>query len=439
MNKIFLIIQREYLTRVKKKSFIIMTIVGPLLMSALIFAQFWLKMIPEEKQLIQVIDESGLMKGKLESTESQVFIYGGTDLAAAKKLFYNSNFNIIVYIPENILSSQAVQFFYKKQPGIGTSDYIKTTIQNHLEDLKLLASGIDRDALKSTKTKLTLVATQLEESGVQKNKNNEISMMLGLAAGLLIYIFIFLYGAQVMRGVIEEKTSRIVEVIISSVKPFQLMMGKIIGIALVGLTQFVLWIALSAVGTSVVGNFFDKSKVSQNMVEETYKSNAPKSENFKEMKMTEKAHVMDSFLDMVNLPVMLVAFLIYFLGGYLLYGALFAAVGSAVDSEADTQQFMLPITIPLILSFMLAQNVMTNPESSLAFWLSIIPLTSPVIMMVRIPFGVPYTELLLSISLLILGFIGATWMSAKIYRTGILMYGKKNSYRELWKWLFYKG
>jgi ABC-2 type transport system permease protein len=181
----------------------------------------------------------------------------------------------------------------------------------------------------------------------------------------------------------------------------------------------------------------DKQNVDQ--MEQTFKTNIPQKAAFKEMPTDEKAEIMDSFLSQVNLPIMLFSFLFYFLGGYLLYGALFAAVGSAVDNEADTQQFMLPLTIPLILSFTLAQNVMTNPESSLAFWLSVFPLTSPVIMMVRIPFGVPYFDLILSMIMLVLGFIGATWVSAKIYRTGILMYGKKSSYKELWKWLFYKG
>jgi ABC-2 type transport system permease protein len=193
------------------------------------------------------------------------------------------------------------------------------------------------------------------------------------------------------------------------------------------------------VGIGLVGNLFVKDNVNVDQVEQTFKTNIPEKAAFKEMSTDKKAEIMDSFFDQVNLPVMLFSFLFYFLGGYLLYGALFAAVGSAVDNEADTQQFMLPLTIPLILSFTLAQNVMTNPESSLAFWLSVFPLTSPVIMMVRIPFGVPYFDLIFSMLMLVAGFIGATWISAKIYRTGILMYGKKSSYKELWKWLFYKG
>ena len=439
MNKILLIVQREYLTRVKKKSFIIMTILGPLLMVGLIFAQFWIKMIPEETQKILVVDESQLFLNKLENTPNQQFTFSKSDLQDAKVQLYSSDYSTVLFIPSNVLDSQAIQLFYKKQPSLGTQDYIETVISNKLEELKLLASGIQVKQLESIKTKLTLTTTKVEKSGSMETKNNEVSMMLGFLAGILIYVFIFLYGAQVMRGVIEEKTSRIIEVIISSVKPFQLMMGKIVGIALVGLTQFLLWIILSAIGVSVVGSYFSKNEINKIQIEETYKTNLPKNAHFKEMGSEGKAAMMDSFFKDINVPVMVFSFLFYFLGGYLLYGALFAAVGSAVDSEADTQQFMIPLTIPLILSFTLAQNVMTNPESSMAFWLSIFPLTSPVIMMVRIPFGVPYFDLVLSMSLLVLGFIGTTWLSGRIYRTGILMYGKKSSYKELWKWLFYKG
>jgi len=439
MNKILLIIQREYLTRVKKKSFIIMTFIGPILMVGLVFAQFWIKMIPEEKQKILVVDESQLFVNKLENSANQSFTYSKNNLTFEKKAFYSTDNNVILYIPANIIDSQKIQIFYKKQPGLDMQDYINAIVEKKLEEMKLIASGVNVNQLASIKTKLNLTTTKIEKSGNLETKDNEVSMALGFIAGILIYIFIFLYGAQVMRGVIEEKTSRIVEVIISSVRPFELMMGKIVGIAMVGLTQFLLWIILSVVGTSLVGNYFIKDDVNVPQVEQTFKTNIPQNDAFKEMSNDKQAEIMDSFFNQVNLPVMLFSFLFYFLGGYLLYGALFAAVGSAVDNEADTQQFMLPLTIPLILSFTLAQNVMTNPESSLAFWLSIFPLTSPIIMMVRIPFGVPYFDLILSMVMLVLGFIGATWISAKIYRTGILMYGKKTSYKELWKWLFYKG
>ncbi len=438
MSKIFIIIQREYLSRVKKKSFLVMTILGPLLFIGLIFAQFWIKMIPEEKQNILVIDESNLFIGKLENTANHAFKYSQNAVETELQSLYKGNNNVLLYIPENIIESQKIQLYYKKQPGIGLQEYISSVIGKKLEEFKLVASGIKPEQLKATQTKLVVTTTKVEKSGELEKKDNEIMMVVGFLAGLLIYFFVFLYGSQVMRGVIEEKTSRIVEVIISSVKPFQLMMGKIIGIALVGLTQFVLWIVLSAVGIGISSSMLAKNEIEKIKTEQTFKNNVPQNSAFKDLENQQKAEIMDSFFNQINWPVMLFSFLFYFMGGYLLYAGLFAAIGAAVDSEADTQQFMMPITIPLIFSFVMAQNVMTNPESALSFWLSVFPLTSPVIMMVRIPFGVPYFDLAISMIALILGFLAVTWLSAKIYRTGILMYGKKSSYRELWKWLFYK-
>ncbi len=438
MSKITLIIQREYLTRVKKKSFIIMTLVGPLLMAGLIFARVWLEMIPEDPKKIEVIDESIMFKGKLENSKNLLFYFPNSTLTNAKADFYTDDYDILVFIPENIIDSHSIQLFYKKQPGLTTQDNIKNLIQNKLEDWKLIASGIDKNKLESVKTKLNVIANKLQKTGEEEKSNNEAGIIIGFVGGLLIYLFIFLYGAQVMRGVIEEKTSRIIEVIISSVKPFELMMGKIIGIALVGLTQFLLWVILTITITSVVSNtFLEKKYDSTTVVEQTYKSNTPT--NVKEDMNKPDLGEVGEMLQNINLPVILGCFIFYFLGGYLLYGSLFAAIGSAVDSEADTQQFMMPVTIPLIFSFVAAQVVVTNPESPMAFWFSIIPLTSPIVMMVRLPFGVPYYEIILSMVLLVLGFIGTTWLAAKIYRTGILMYGKKPTYKELWKWLFYKA
>jgi ABC-2 type transport system permease protein len=256
-------------------------------------------------------------------------------------------------------------------------------------------------------------------------------------------MFIFLFGAQVMRGIIEEKTSRIVEVILSSVKPIELMMGKIIGVALVGLTQFLLWVVLTTGIITIATSSFSSKHDSKTTAEKIMNSKSQQimaSQVPQDISNDEKNNsgyeIFDA-ISSIDFPVMIGMFLFYFLFGYLLYAALFAAVGSAVDSEADTQQFMLPITIPLIFSFIMAQFIIQEPSGSLAFWLSIFPLTSPVIMMIRIPYGVPYLQLLLSMTLLILGFLATTWMAAKIYRTGILMYGKKTSYRELWKWLRY--
>ena len=438
MSKLSLIVKREYLTRVKKKSFLIMTILGPLLLAGLIFARVMLERSPKEIQKIEVIDDSKLFAGKLESTKNLSFYFSDKKLDRAQKEFYSSDYNVILYVPENILTSNKIELFYKKQLGLSAEDVLKNIFKNKIEDWKLIASGIDRDKLSSVKTNITLSTSKIEESGEQKSSNSGINAAIGFMGAALIYMFIFLYGAQVMRGVIEEKTNRIIEVIISSVKPFELMLGKIIGIAMVGLTQFLLWIVLTFAITSVVSKFMVNDKYdSAQVTEQTFKSNAPVSAQ-EELKSMDKSELSE-LLGSVNMPLLVGAFIFYFLGGYLLYGALFAAIGAAVDSEADTQQFMLPITIPLILAFTMAQAVVTNPESSQAFWLSVIPFTSPVIMMVRIAYGVPVFDLIVSMLMLILGFLGTTWLSAKIYRTGILMYGKKASYKELWKWLFYKG
>ncbi|MEA3478463.1 MAG: ABC transporter permease, partial [Bacteroidota bacterium] len=252
---------------------------------------------------------------------------------------------------------------------------------------------------------------------------------------------IFIFGAQVMRGVIEEKTSRIVEVIVSSVKPFQLMMGKIFGIALVGLTQFLLWVVLTFAIVSVF-QFAMSEKISAESVQQmipTENQLVPQAELVEQQKEQDQIKMVFEAINSINFEVMIFSFLFFFLGGYLLYAALFAAIGSAVDSESDTQQFMMPVTIPLILSIIMAQFVIQNPDGPVAFWFSIIPLTSPVIMMVRIPFGVPMLDIYLSVGLLIASFIGTTWIAAKIYRTGILMYGKKVNYKELWKWITYRS
>ncbi|HSV87605.1 MAG TPA: ABC transporter permease, partial [Bacteroidales bacterium] len=272
----------------------------------------------------------------------------------------------------------------------------------------------------------------------------EVSMGLGFVTGFLIYLFIFLFGSQVLRGVLEEKTNRIVEIIVSSVKPFQLMMGKIVGVGLVGLTQFLIWVVLTfAIVTTVQSAFPDTFRFTPE--EEVYVTGAQTLDPAELQQQLEAAQAQNTFagqilegLAAINFPVIILSFLFFFLGGYLLYAAMFAAIGSAVDNEADTQQFMMPVTIPLIFGIIMMQAVLENPDGPLAFWLSIIPLTSPIIMMVRIPFGVPYTEVALSAALLIAGFFFATWMAAKIYRTGILMYGKKIDYAELWKWIRHK-
>lgn len=445
MGKIGIIIQREYFSRVKKKSFLIMTILGPVLMAAVMIVPLWVAMQDKSVQQIQVIDDSGLFQNILKSDEYNQFDFTSMDIFTAKENLYSTDYNIILYIPSSIIKGNYnVQLFYKKQPGVSTEMYIRSQLEERITDMKLFANNIDVELIKKTKTKINLTTNKVEESGRSTQTSTTVNMFIGFMGAILIYLFIFLYGVQVMRGVIEEKTNRIVEVIISSVRPFQLMMGKIVGIALVGLTQFILWTILTtsiyAISYSVFFNSFDNKieQIDQFKQLQLEKGISGTPTEIKKVDSSEIVQIMRG-LKQIDFVAILLCFIFYFLGGYLLYGALFAAIGSAVDNEADTQQFMLPVTVPLILSFVVAQSIMQNPEGALSFWFSVIPLTSPVVMMVRLPFGVPFWQLALSMFLLIAGFIFTTWLAGKIYRTGILMYGKKVNYSEIIKWLRFKS
>lgn len=433
MNKILLIIKREYFSRVKKKSFLIMTFLVPMLiigMYALIFA---LSISGGDNiPTVEVIDKSGIFNKALENKKSVKFERSGLSLAEAKQKIINNEDAFILYIPANITSGGDVELFSQKKAGLS----VISNIENQLNDLmriKLLEdAGIDALTLDKIKPDLSVVSKELTIEG-EKDSSSGAAMAVGFAAAILIYMSLFIYGIQVMRGIIEEKTSRIVEVIISSVKPFQLMMGKIIGIGLVGLTQFLLWIVLSASLMTVASQVIFKGKMEQ------VKSEMPMANQTAAVSNDGPGMDVVKAIQTVQWTYILPVFIIYFLGGYMLYSALFAAVGSAVDSDTETQQFMLPITLPLLFTYIMSFSfIVNNPDSSLSFWLSIIPFTSPIAMMVRLPFGVPNWELALSIFLLIGGFIFTTWVASRIYRVGILMYGKKVSFKELGKWFMYK-
>ncbi|MCX6296198.1 MAG: ABC transporter permease [Bacteroidetes bacterium] len=446
MNKILLIIKREYLSRVKKKSFILMTILGPILMVGIMIVPIWLSMQKTEIQKVEVVDESFLFTGLIPEKAGVHFDYPPIKLEQARKGFFDTDYNAILWIPKNVLNGgqKGIKLLYKKQLSNAAQQHIQYSISKMLYEVMLAENHVNVDFIKDAKDKseFTMLTMQVDEAGNDKKTNTGLYMGIGLVAAIMIYFFIFMYGVQVMRGVMEEKTSRIVEVILSSVKPFQLMMGKIIGVALVGLTQFLLWVVLSTTLYSFASTTILKGiDIKQNVAkEEVIKIG----ENLDQTKMgknedpNEMTQLWNDFksVDIVSITL---CFLFYFLAGYLMYSALFAAIGAAVDSEADTNQFMLPITVPLIFSFGIAQTVMQDPEGALAFWFSMIPLTSPVVMMVRLPFGVPAWEILISMSLLVLGFLFTTWLAARIYRTGILMYGKKVTWKELGKWLFYRG
>ena len=419
MRKIWLIIKREYLVRVRKKAFIVMTIVGPLLMAALMIVPTYLANETQELRTIAIEEDGFEFTNKIEDTDFLHFIKTTTEEAILlKNDFSESDYYALLYIEDDNFT-----LYSNQQISLSVSKTIENQLEQIIEHQKLKEAGIDLTILSEAQSTVHITTKIITENGSTTNSKAEASMGIGFICGILIYMFIFMYGTMVMRGVIEEKTSRIVEVIISSVKPFQLMMGKILGVALVGLTQFALWILLTIAIASIAELMFMDSSITT------------------ELDSTQQSILLSELSNLtggINLVQIFISFIFYFLAGYLMYSSLFAAVGSAVDAEADTQQFVLPITIPLILAFILIQPIMENPEGPLAFWMSIIPFTSPVIMMVRLPFGVATWELVLSMGILVLSFILTTYLAGKIYRTGILMYGKKTSYKELWKWLAYK-
>ena len=421
MNKTFLIIKREFLVRVKKKSFIIMTLLAPILMASLIIVPVLVTDSGQQKRLIGIYENTTSFAKEIEDSENIHFtVFDDMQMDEFIKDPEGSNYYALLKIKNDSYS-----IYSSQQVGLNLRKSIEKQLEQICERNKLKQAGINLEIIEQAKTNINIETKIITSEGNTTSSSTEASIGIGFITGILIYMFIFMYGTMVMRGVIEEKTNRIVEIIISSVKPFQLMIGKILGVALVGLTQFILWIVLTIIISSIAEFiFFDTTEVTNNL------------------ESVDQSVILNEFTRLtggINLILIFVSFLFYFLFGYLMYSALFAAVGSAVDAEADTQQFMLPITIPLIFSFILIQPVMDNPDGILAFWLSIIPLTSPIIMMARLPFGVESWQLLLSMILLILGFIFTTFIAGKIYRTGILMYGKKISYKELWKWLTYKG
>ncbi|MFI5221850.1 MAG: ABC transporter permease [Bacteroidia bacterium] len=436
MRKIFLLIAREYVARVRKRSFIVMTILAPLLFVLFygIIIYFAINRdLSESKKRIYISDESGTYLGKFQSNKLYEFVYGSVNINEIKPLLDSENYYAVLLIPKlSSDNSKEVQLFYKEQPGFSVMNYLEEQMEREQKMNKLSLQKIDKKVLENiNNTRVKIHPEKITSSGFESG-NIAVSTILGFIGAFLIYLFIFMYGVQIMKGVIEEKTNRIVEILISSVKPFELMMGKIIGIALVGLTQFVIWILLIAIlGGGSSGFLLSRFHLPEDAAQSMLQGNTGVDNDIAGMLAS---------LPQFNFILLIGMFLFYFIGGYLFYGSLFAAVGSSVDNETDTQQFMLPLTLPLVFALVFAQSAVTaNPNSPMAFWLSMIPFTSPVTMMVRIPFGVPTWQLILSMVLLTAGFIFTVWIAAKIYRVGILMYGKKPTYREIGKWLFYKG
>lgn len=437
MNKIGLIIRREYLTRVRKRSFLIMTFLGPILMAAIYIIPIMLALNSNNENMrIAVVDESHWFESRFQDNKEHTFvILPGQPIDSVKNLVKENIFDMALYVPPTQLNipSNAIVYSIRQVP-MEVETYISRVMQKEIEDQKLMANGVDPEIVSAVKTDVNLSIMRMDEKGNEKETFTKVQFTLGIALAMLVYMFIIFFGGQVMQGVAEEKTNRIIEVIVSSVKPFQLMMGKIIGVSLVALTQFVLWIVLTGalyLGFSAFMGLSNPEMLSSGTVMAQQISNENVMNNESVQSILQIVHSID-------FGTIIATFLIFFILGYLLYATLYAAIGSLVDNNTDAQQFTLPVTVPLIVAIISSFYIVNNPDSSLSIWLSMIPFTSPISMMVRIPFGVPIWQIVLSIVLLAGTFVLMTWIAAKIYRTGILMYGKKLSYKEIFKWLKYK-
>lgn len=439
MSNLSIIIKREYLTRVKKRSFLILTFLGPLFFAALMIAPSLLMIESEKmesKKNIAVLDESGIFDGKIENTDANTFLYlDNENVDSLKNLVFEGIYDAVLYIPATELNIPVnAKLYSNKQIPMTLSSHIEREMKQVVEHQKLLASGIDPALVKASQTSINVATIRMDEENGEKTSYAELEYIIGFVLAIIIYFAVFLFSNQVLRGVIEEKTNRIIEVIISSVKPFELMMGKIVGIALVGLTQFLLWIILT-LGIYLVSSTLILGP------EIMSPSGTVMTEQISQI--TETTQGQDIMLEAVNMvqsinfSAILWSFLFYFVFGYLLYAAMFAAIGGMVDNETDSNQFSTVVSIPLLIALVCATAMINNPDSSLGIWLSMIPFTSPISMMIRIPFGVPYWQVIVSLLILIITFIIITWIASKIYRTGILMYGKKPSLKEIWKWMKY--
>ena len=436
MNHIPLIIKREYLSKVRKKSFIIMTILSPFILAAIPLLIGYLTSLNEDTvKSIYVLDESEFLSDSFESNDQTIYTkLTEIDLETAKALSNQEQVSGLLYIPNSSIESVSdlIKFYSEESPSLSFISSLESKIENKLSELKLQNEGIDLSLIDASKTYVSINQESFE--GVKTSKTGSaMKLVFGTFSGILIFLFIMIYGGMVMRSVIEEKTSRVIEVIISSVKPVQLMMGKIVGTSLVAVTQVVIWSILGFIFfiilTAVFGvDLVDVQSSQQALVTEAL-SNPSMGDEIK-----------DIFNEFTNLPIanLLVAFLLYFIGGYLLYTSLFAAIGAAVDNETDSQQFMFPIMLPLFLAIYVGgPTVIDDPHGTVCTVLSYIPFTSPVVMLMRIPFGVPIWQQLLSLTILVVTFIFTVWFAAKIYRVGILMYGKKPTYKDLYKWIKY--
>ena len=437
MNKIWLIIKREFITRVRKRSFLIVTLLVPLFFAAMIVVPILIATNSKEEKRIAVIDDSHLFMNRFPDDKGVYYKYlQNTGIDSFQHKYAEYGYSGLLYIPQlDLERPSGVTYYSDAQPGLSVESKLTRRINDLIEEERLKKANIDAEQLKAAKSDISI---EFRTGSEGKKGSAAVAYGVGYASGFIIYIILMFFGMAVMRGVMEEKVSRIAEVMISSVKPFQLMMGKIIGIAAVGLLQFLIWVALIVTIQLILPLFISHDAVATMSEGNTIMQGG---NNAAMMEAMEKIQFV---VGSVNWTAVISCFIFYFLGGYLFYSALFAAVGSLVNEDpTDAQALTFPITLPIIIGIMVMISSVQNPSGPVAFWGSIIPFTSPMVMMARIPYGipgtVPYWQLGLSMSLLILGFLFTTWMAGKIYRTGILMYGKKITWKEALKWVSRKA
>ncbi|MFN8776281.1 MAG: ABC transporter permease [Flavobacteriales bacterium] len=448
MNKILLIIQREYFSRVSKKSFIVMTILGPLFFAALMFGAIAVTLSDTTEYDVLIVDPIGIITqmdpatGKLvprypdQFADQDKLRFSFSKDLQSPEAFKEGFYNVMVELDDVSISDGRCNMFFKKYPPTYVQSEIRSGLQESLERFRVTDSlKLDYETYKRVRVEVSFHEINIERLGEEDRTQEKATIGFGFA--IAIYFFIFFYGVQVMRGVLEEKMNRIVEVIVSSVKPFQLMMGKVIGIGLVGLTQFLIWVIFSAIVFSVGMSFFSSEIASGAAVvdnAELIQAGAVDRAVLTQQLMENEAI---GWLFQINWPMMIGLFVFFFIGGYMIYGSLFAAIGAALDAETDTQQFLLPITLPLVFAYIVSATMIGNPSSSIGSFFAVFPLTSPVTMMVKAIIGASPWLIILSMVVLVITIFFFVWLAGRIYRVGILMYGKKVSYRELWKWIRY--
>ncbi len=456
-KKLGIIIEREYLNKVKKKSFLLTTFGVPILFAAMYAVMIFIMLRTEgDSKRIAVIDNSGIVMEKLENTKQLTFTQlDEKDPEAVKNNLSDIDADILLYISplDSATKSVTATTYADKPMGMETAEVIENRINDAVEAYRIDSYGIEGldQILADVHSNIHLTSYTVDEKGKETISQSEVYMIISMLLAMGLYMFIAIFSGMVMSSVIEEKSSRVVEVLVSSVKSTELMFGKIIGVALVALTQFLLWIVLTVLIIGIIGGVVGMDKLTGGMdssqmeqIQEMSSMGTGMGNTLDLQALTDTTAVAEGptgmqavlgTLSSLNYTQIFVSFFLFFIFGYLLYASLFAAIGSAVENEADTQQLQIPVTIPLLIGFFVAFYAFRSPESSLVWWFSMIPFTSPIVMLARIPFGVATWELVLSIGLLILTFVACAWVSAKIYKVGILMYGKKSTFKDLWKWL----